>query len=123
MNISQLAIYIDDQLAERLDKAAKASGKSKSKWVSDAIKMALQDQWPEGFFELAGSWEDDIGPDEIIRRIRRGMEKSDKRENLRSMPSGHTSVALALATSYMLSTRDRENKFPAILAGATAVHV
>ena len=83
MNISQLAIYIDDQLAERLDKAAKASGKSKSKWVSDAIKMALQDQWPEGFFELAGSWEDDIGPDEIIRRIRRGMEKSDKRENLR----------------------------------------
>jgi hypothetical protein len=82
-NMSQLAIYIDNQLAERLDKAAKASGKSKSKWVSDAIKMALQDQWPEGFFDLAGSWEDDVGPDEIMSRIRKGMRKSDKRENLR----------------------------------------
>jgi hypothetical protein len=82
-NMSQLAIYLDDQLAERLDKAAKASGKSKSKWVSDAIKMALQDQWPEGFFNLAGSWEDDVGPDEIMSRIRERMRKSDKRENLR----------------------------------------
>ena len=82
-NMSQLAIYIDDQLAERLDKAAKASGKSKSKWVSDAIKMALQDEWHEGFFDLAGSWEDDVGPEEIMSRIRKGMGKSDKRENLR----------------------------------------
>ena len=81
--MSQLAIYLDDQLAARLDKAAKASGKSKSKWVCDAIKMALQDQWPEGFFDLAGSWEDDIGPDEIMSRIRRGMEKPDRREKLR----------------------------------------
>jgi len=80
--MSQLAIYLDDQLAARLDKAAKASGKSKSKWVCDAIKMALQDQWPEGFFDLAGSWEDDIGPDEIMSRIRRGMEKPDRREKL-----------------------------------------
>jgi len=45
--------------------------------------MALQDQWPEGFFDLAGSWEDDVGPDEIMSRIRKGMRKSDKRENLR----------------------------------------
>lgn len=81
--MSQLAIYIDDQLAERLDKAVKASGKSKSKWVADAIKRSLQDHWPKGFFELAGSWEDDVGPDEIMSRIRKGMGKSDKRENLR----------------------------------------
>ena len=79
----QLALYIDDQLAERLDKAVKASGKSKSKWVSEAIESVLKDQWPEGFFELAGSWEDDVGPDEILERIRRGMEKSDKREEIR----------------------------------------
>lgn len=82
--MSQLAIYIDNQLAERLDKAVKASGKSKSKWVADAIKRSLHDQWPEGFFDLAGSWEDDVGPDEIIRRIRRGVEKPDRREKLLS---------------------------------------
>jgi predicted DNA-binding protein len=81
--MAQLAIYIEDQLAKRLDNAAKSSGKSKSKWVADAIKRSLQDQWPEGFFDLAGSWEDDIGPDEIMRKIRSGMEKPESREKLR----------------------------------------
>ena len=81
--MTQLAIYIDDQLSKRLDKAVKASGKSKSKWVSEAIKMALQDQWPDGFFDLAGSWDDDAGPEEIIERIRRGMDESDRRDKLR----------------------------------------
>ena len=79
----QLALYIDEQLAERLDKAAKASGKSKSKWVSEAIESVLKDQWPEDFFELAGSWEDDVDPDEILKRIRQGLEKSDAREEMR----------------------------------------
>ena len=82
--MTQLAIYIDDQLSKRLDKVVKASGKSKSKWVSEAIKMALQDQWPEGFFNLAGSWDDDVGPDEIMGRIRRGMDKSGRRDKLKS---------------------------------------
>lgn len=83
INIARLAIYIEDQLAERLDKVAKASGKSKSKWVAEAIKRSLQDRWPEGFFDLAGSWEDDLGPDEIMRKIRGGMEKPELREKLR----------------------------------------
>ena len=56
--MAQLALYIDDQLAERLNKAVKAAGKSKSKWVAEAIRNALQDQWPDGFFDLAGSWEE-----------------------------------------------------------------
>ena len=81
--MTQLAIYIDDQLSKRLDKAVKASGKSKSKWVSEAIKMALQDQWPDGFFDLAGSWDDDAGPDAIMKRIRSGTDKSDLRDNLK----------------------------------------
>ena len=80
--MSQLAIYIDDQLARKLDKAVKASGKSKSKWVAGAIKRSLQDQWPDGFFDLAGSWEDDLRPDEVMSRIRTGMDKPDRREKL-----------------------------------------
>jgi predicted DNA-binding protein len=80
--MAQLALYIDNQLAERLDKAVKASGKSKSKWVAEAIRHALQDQWPDGFFDLAGSWEDDVGADEIMKRIRKGMEMPERREKL-----------------------------------------
>jgi hypothetical protein len=81
--MTQLAIYIDKQLAERLEKTVKASGKSKSRWVSDVIKTALQDQWPKGFFDLAGSWQDDAGPDEILKGIRQGMGKSELREEIR----------------------------------------
>jgi hypothetical protein len=81
--MSQLAIYIDEQLAKKLDKAVKASGKSKSKWVAGAIEKSLQDQWPDGFFDLAGTWDDDLGPDEIMSRIRTGMDKPDMRERLR----------------------------------------
>jgi predicted transcriptional regulator len=80
--MAQMAIYIDNQLAERLEKAVKASGKSKSKWVAEAIRNSLQDEWPEGFFELAGKWEDDVGPEEILYRIRKGIGELDKRESL-----------------------------------------
>jgi predicted DNA-binding protein len=80
--MAQMAIYIDNQLAARLEKAVKASGKSKSKWVAEAIKRSLQDKWPEGFFELAGKWEDNVGPDEILDRIRKGIGAHDKRESL-----------------------------------------
>ena len=80
--MAQLAIYIDDQLADRLDKAVKASGKSKSKWVAEAIRHSLLDQWPKGFFDLAGSWEDNATPEEIMARIRKGTEILDSREKL-----------------------------------------
>ncbi len=80
--MAQLAVYIDDNLSKRLDKAAKSSGKSKSKWIAEAIEKSLDDQWPQGFFNLAGSWKDDEGPEEILRRIRKGMESSETREEL-----------------------------------------
>jgi hypothetical protein len=80
--MAQIAIYIDDQLAKRLDEAVMASGQSKSKWVAQAIQRCLTDQWPEGFFELAGSWKDDVGPDEIMARIRKASEAADIRDKL-----------------------------------------
>ncbi len=50
-------------------------------------------------------------------------EHVNSEESLRSMPSGHTSVAFAVATSYILMTRGREKKWPAYLAGAAAVSI
>jgi len=80
--MAQLAIYIDDDLAKRLNIAVKASGKSKSKWVAEVIRQSLHDQWPKGFFDLAGSWKDDGGPEDIMNRIRTGMDELDLREKL-----------------------------------------
>jgi hypothetical protein len=78
----QLAIYIDDNLSKKLIKAVEASGKSRSKWITDLIKTKLEDEWPEDFFELAGSWEGEETPEEIMADIRKGLEKTEKREDL-----------------------------------------
>jgi predicted transcriptional regulator len=78
----QLAIYIDDNLSKKLDKAIKVSGKSRSRWVADAIEARLQDEWPEDFFELAGSWEGEKTPEEIMAQIRKGLDQTEKREDL-----------------------------------------
>jgi predicted transcriptional regulator len=80
--MAQLAIYLEDQLAKRLDKAVKASGQSKSRWVAKAIERSLQDHWPDGFFDLAGKWQDDKSPEEIIKEIREGIQKPEQREKL-----------------------------------------
>ena len=80
--MTQLAIYIEDKLSEKLEKVVKASGKSKSKWIADVIKKELDDQWPENFFNLAGSWKDNKDADEIIQEIRDGSDTFEKREEI-----------------------------------------
>jgi hypothetical protein len=80
----QLAIYVDDDLSNKLNKAIRMSGKSRSKWVADLIKAKLKDEWPEGFFELAGSWEGDETPEEIMAKIRKGLEQTERRVDLSS---------------------------------------
>lgn len=78
----QVAIYIDETLSKRLDEVTKASGKSKSKWVADVITERLENEWPQGFFELAGSWEDDRSHEQIMAEIRKGSDQPENREEL-----------------------------------------
>jgi len=80
----QLAIYIDDDLSKKLNKAIKASGKSRSRWVADLITEKLEDEWPERFFELAGSWAGEETPEQIMSKIRKGLEQPESREDLSS---------------------------------------
>jgi hypothetical protein len=51
------------------DEVIKISEKSRSKWVADLIKAKLKDEWPEDFFKLAGSWEGEETPEEIMSTI------------------------------------------------------
>jgi hypothetical protein len=93
--MAQLAIYIAAQLAARLAKAVLDSGQSKSKWVAEAIKHSLQDQWPDGFFELTGSWEGGIEPDhgeENLKLLREGVAEME--EAIRKMRKNRSDVVL-----------------------------
>lgn len=72
--MSQLAIYLDEETAALLDKAAQKEGLSRSAWARRAIQSSLTHHLPESFFEVLGTWEDDRSPDEIIREIRSGSQ-------------------------------------------------
>ena len=80
----QLAIYVDDELSKKLNKAIRGSGKSRSKWIADLIKAKLENEWPEDFFKLAGSWEGEETSEQIMAKIRKGLEQTETREDLSS---------------------------------------
>jgi len=69
--MAQLALYVEDDLMKRLDRAAKEAGLSRSRFVAQVLSQQLDERLPESFFEVLGSWEDDRGPSQIVRDIRR----------------------------------------------------
>lgn len=68
--MAQLAIYLDDDMARRLDEEAKREGVSRSAWVRRAVESKLEGRLPESFFAVLGTWEDEREPEEILSEIR-----------------------------------------------------
>ena len=56
--MGQVTIYLDDEIEKRMTANAKAMKLSKSKWIANAIREKLVDEWPANVRELAGSWKD-----------------------------------------------------------------
>lgn len=58
----QLSLYIDEKTLKNVEKAAKTEHVSISKWVCSKLKKTFNEDWPENYFELFGSIEDDSFP-------------------------------------------------------------
>ena len=56
--MGRVAIHLDDEIEKRMRVSAKAMKLSKSKWIANAIREKLEDEWPTNLRELAGSWAD-----------------------------------------------------------------
>lgn len=78
--MAQLAIYLDDETARRLDEEADREGISRSAWVRRAVTRHLESSWPESFLGALGTWEDDRDPEEILRDIRREVPQRPRPE-------------------------------------------
>lgn len=63
----RITIYLNDEVENKLKKAAKTSGLSVSKWIAEAIEEKLMPEWPQDVVKLAGSWKDDCPTLEEIR--------------------------------------------------------
>ncbi len=55
----KLSLYIDSALYAKLISKAKEKGVSVSGYVSGILKEHLFEEWPNGYFDLFGSLEDD----------------------------------------------------------------
>jgi hypothetical protein len=54
----QVTLYIDAETGARMKAAAKASGVSVSRWVTELIRAKTRAEWPASVRKLAGAWPD-----------------------------------------------------------------
>ena len=54
----QVTLYLDGDTAERLRKAAKQAGLSRSRWVAMLVREKTATEWPPAVWDLAGAWAD-----------------------------------------------------------------
>ncbi len=56
--MSQVTFYLDKETQLLIERAARASGLSKSRWVAEAIRRYAAEEWPADCLELAGRFTD-----------------------------------------------------------------
>lgn len=55
--MAQLHCYVPDEVARKLRQRADNAHLSVSKYLAQLIKKEIGDEWPEGYFDIFGSWE------------------------------------------------------------------
>ena len=56
--MGQVTIYLEDDIEEKMVKAAESAHLSKSKWVARLIREKVANDWPQSVANFAGSWDD-----------------------------------------------------------------
>ena len=57
--MSQVCLYLDDNVQEMIKIRAKERGSSVSSYVNEILKRVNEDRPPKELLELMGSWEND----------------------------------------------------------------
>ncbi len=52
----QLHCYVKEELADKLQLKAQQAHLSVSKYLALLVEKEVQAQWPDGYFDLFGSW-------------------------------------------------------------------
>ncbi|MGH9657603.1 MAG: CopG family transcriptional regulator [Bryobacteraceae bacterium] len=76
--MARLTIYLPDKIEKQARTAAKATGKSVSRWIADQLGRTLADTWPQSVLDAAGAFRDFPG----LREIRRGYGRDLPRESI-----------------------------------------
>jgi ribbon-helix-helix CopG family protein len=65
--MAQVTLYLDDETAGRLKKAAKEAGLSRSRFLARLVREKTVTEWPQDVKDLVGAWQD-IEPAKGLRR-------------------------------------------------------
>jgi hypothetical protein len=78
--MGQVTIYLDDETEIMLRRHVKKSGLSASRWIAEAVRQRVANEWPADVLELFGSWKPEDFPD--AADLRKGYGRDAKREEL-----------------------------------------
>ena len=56
--MAQVTLYLDDETADRLKKAAKQAGLSRSRFLARLVREATITGWPQDVKDLVGTWQE-----------------------------------------------------------------
>jgi hypothetical protein len=73
--VARVTLYLDEETAERMKQAARASGLSQSRWLAEIVREKTLRQWPDAVRELAGRWGDFPGAEDLRRSEGRDVER------------------------------------------------
>ena len=74
----QVTIYLEAEIAGKMKRAAKAEGKSVSKWVSQRVDDSVRGQWSQEALDACGAFPDFP----LAEEIRASHGKDAPREKL-----------------------------------------
>ena len=77
--MAQMTNYLPDAIEKKARTAAKAHGKSVSRWIADQLVEHLDDTWPQAVLDAAGSIPD--FPD--LKELRKGYGADSPRDALK----------------------------------------
>lgn len=55
--MKRISCQLSEDVAKRVREKARDNQQSISSYLRSLVEKDIPDQWPEGFFELAGKWE------------------------------------------------------------------
>jgi ribbon-helix-helix CopG family protein len=73
--VAQVTLYLDEDTAERLKRAAKQAGLSRSRWLAMLVREKTATEWPQAVRELAGAWGDLQSTKGLRRRAGRDVRR------------------------------------------------
>ena len=73
--MSQVTIYLEEDIEQKMVLAAQSANLSKSKWIAQLIQDKVANEWPQSIVDIAGSWEDFATIDIIRANIAKDVER------------------------------------------------